>query len=146
MPTNILEEAHNLLLKKTSEAKESILETSIRMVRQYGLGYVFVDQSASLLSQVAFANSYATIALSQKLRSDVHAISSAMNMTDEQKQALNTLAIGIAVVRLADEYPEPFLIKIPLCSVSEGSVSDKAVKEQMACYYTDTKTNTISNT
>jgi len=25
---------------------------------------------------------------------------------------LNTLAIGTAVVRLADEHPEPFLIKI----------------------------------
>jgi len=133
----VIEEAHNLLLKKTSESKESILETSIRMVRQYGLGYVFVDQSASLLSQVAFANSYATIALSQKLRSDVQAIASAMNLSDEQKQALNTLAIGTAVVRLADEHPEPFLVKIPLCAVREGSVSDKAVKERMGCYHSD---------
>ena len=133
----VLEEAHNLLLNKTSDPKESILETSIRMVRQYGLGYVFVDQSASLLSKVAFANSYATIALSQKLRSDVQAISSAMNLTDEQKQALNTLAIGTAVVRLADEYPEPFLVKVPLCGVREGSTSDKAVRERMARYPTD---------
>ena len=38
------------------------------MIRQYGLGYVFVDQSASMLSKVAFANSYATLALSQKLQ------------------------------------------------------------------------------
>lgn len=137
----IIEEAHNLLLKKASEAKESILETSIRMVRQYGLGYVFVDQSASLLSKVAFANSYATIALSQKLRSDVQTISSAMNLTDEQKEALNTLKIGTAVIRLADEHPEAFLVKIPLSAVREGSVSDKAVKNRMACYYTDTSLN-----
>jgi energy-coupling factor transporter ATP-binding protein EcfA2 len=116
----VLEEAHNLLLKKSTESKESVLETSIRMVRQYGLGYVFVDQSASLLSKVAFANSYATIALSQKLRSDVQTIASAMNLTDEQKQALNTLPIGTAVVRLADEYPEPFLVEIPLCPIQEG--------------------------
>ncbi|MFC1653101.1 ATP-binding protein, partial [Planctomycetota bacterium] len=101
----VLEEAHNLLLKKSNEARESVLETSIRMVRQYGLGYIFVDQSASLLSKVAFANSYATIALSQKLRSDVQAIASAMNLTDEQKQALNTLPVGAAVVRLADHHP-----------------------------------------
>ena len=94
----ILEEAHNLLLKKASDSKESVLETSIRMVRQYGLGYVFVDQSASLLSRVAFANSYATIALSQKLRSDVQTVAGAMNLTDEQKQALNTLPVGTAVI------------------------------------------------
>lgn len=137
----ILEEAHNLLLKKSSESKESVLETSIRMVRQYGLGYVFVDQSASLLSKVAFANSYATIALSQKLRSDVQAISGAMNLTDEQKQSLNTLPIGTAVVRLADEYPEPFLVKIRLCPVREGSVTDKAVKAKWGSNYTDTNSN-----
>jgi len=137
----ILEEAHNLLLKKSSESKESILETSIRMVRQYGLGYIFVDQSASLLSKVAFANSYATIALSQKLRSDVQEISGAMNLTDEQKQSLNTLSVGTAVVRLADEYPEPFLVKIRLCPIREGSVSDKAVKAKWGSNYTDTGLN-----
>jgi len=133
----VLEEAHNLLLQRGAEARESILETSIRMVRQYGLGYVFVDQSASLLSKVAFANSYATIALSQKLRSDVQAIASAMNLTDEQKQALNTLPIGTAAVRLADEHPEPFLVQVPRCPVTEGSVTDQAVSERMAAHHTD---------
>jgi len=142
----IIEEAHNLLLKKSSESKESILETSIRMVRQYGLGYVFVDQSASLLSKVAFANSYATIAMSQKLRSDVQEISGAMNLSDEQKQALNTLPIGTAVVRLADEYPEPFIVKIRRCPITEGSVSDKAIKAKWGTNYTDTGSNSSIQT
>ena len=57
----VLEEAHNLLLKKASD--------------------VFVDQSESLLSRVAFANSYTTIALSQKHRSDVQTIAGATNLT-----------------------------------------------------------------
>lgn len=137
----VLEEAHNLLLKKSNESKESVLETSIRMVRQYGLGYVFVDQSASLLSKVAFANSYATLALSQKLRSDVQTISSAMNLTDEQKQALNTLPVGSAVVRLADEHPEPFLVEIPLSSIREGCVSDSAIRAQFGSCTSDTGSN-----
>jgi DNA helicase HerA-like ATPase len=106
----ILEEAHNLLLAKQAGAKESVLESSIRMIRQYGLGYVFVDQSASLLSKVAFANSYATIALSQKLRADVQTIAGAMNLTEEQRDSLSTLPIGTSVVRLADEHPEPFMV------------------------------------
>jgi len=139
----VLEEAHNLLLKKSTESKESVLETSIRMVRQYGLGYVFVDQSASLLSKVAFANSYATLALSQKLRSDVQAIAAAMNLTDEQKQALNTLSVGTAVVRLADEHPEPFLVRVPLFPIREGSVSDSAIRAQLGSCYGDTKTNSV---
>jgi len=137
----ILEEAHNLLLKKSTESKESVLETSIRMVRQYGLGYVFVDQSASLLSKVAFANSYATIALSQKLKSDVSAIASAMNLSDDQKQAISTLPIGTAVVRLADEFPESFLVKIRKCPILEGSVPDSAIQAPLPANHTDTASN-----
>jgi len=137
----VLEEAHNLLLKKSTESKESVLETSIRMVRQYGLGYVFVDQSASLLSKVAFANSYATVALSQKLRSDVQTIAGAMNLSDEQKEALNTLPVGSAVVRLADEHPEPFLVRIPLSPIREGCVSDSAIRTQFGSCYSDTGAN-----
>ena len=137
----VLEEAHNLLLRKASEARESILETTIRMIRQYGMGYVFVDQSASLLSKVAFANSYATLALSQKLKSDIQTIAGAMNLTDEQKESLSTLPIGSAVVRLADEYPEPFLIKIPRFPIREGSVSDLEIQTRMASYSAESATN-----
>lgn len=127
----ILEEAHNLLLAKQPGSKESVLESSIRMIRQYGLGYVFVDQSASLLSKVAFANSYATIALSQKLRADVMTMAGAMNLTEEQREALSTLPIGTAVVRLADEHPEPFLIRVPRCSIREGAVDDALERQHM---------------
>ena len=130
----VLEEAHNLLLNKGADTRESVLESSIRMIRQYGMGYVFVDQSASLLSKVAFANSYATFALSQKLRGDVQAMSSAMNLTDEQKQALSTLPVGAAVVRVADEHPEPFLVRVPRFPVEEGSVADEQVRRLMRPY------------
>ena len=133
----VLEEAHNLLMARQSGSRESVLETSIRMIRQYGLGYVFVDQSASLLSKVAFANSYATIALSQKLRADVQAMAGAMNMNDEQKEALNTLPIGTAVVRLADQHPEPFLVNIPRFPIREGSVSDEDIRKRMGSCSTD---------
>jgi hypothetical protein len=140
----VLEEAHNLLLAKQLGTTESVLESSIRMIRQYGLGYVFVDQSASLLSKVAFANSYATIALSQKLRSDIQAIAVAMNLTDEQKQALSTLAIGTAVVRLADEHPEPFLIRIPRFPIREGSVSDDGIRARMAGCFSRSEADSAS--
>lgn len=130
-----LEEAHNLLHRKDSETNESVLETSIRMIREYGLGYVFIDQSASLLSKVAFANSYATIVLNQKLHSDIQTISGAMNLTLEQKDVLNTLAIGTAIVRLADKFTLPFLVKVPLCPIQEGFVTDAMLKERYDSYY-----------
>jgi len=87
-----LEEAHNLLLKKSTESKESVLETSIRMVRQYGSAMSLLTIGVAA-EQSGVRESYATLALSQKLRSDVQAIAGAMNLSDEQKEALNTLAI-----------------------------------------------------
>lgn len=66
-----------------------------------------------------------------------------MNLTDEQKQALNTLPIGTAVVRLADEHPEPFLVKIPLCPIREGCVSDSAIRANWGGYYTDSGSNKV---
>lgn len=124
----IIEEAHNLLHAKQAGARESVLENSIRMVRQYGLGYVFVDQSASLLSKVAFANSYATIALSQKLKSDISAITSAMNLDDDQKKALSQLKRGDAVVKTADSSKRAFKIHVPLFNIEEGKITDKMLQ------------------
>ena len=137
----ILEEAHHLLLKKSSDTKESILESTIRQSRQYGLGYGIVDQTASMLSKTAYANTFATIALNQKLRSDIQTLSSAMNLTDTQRDALSTLPIGSAVVRLADEHPEAFMLKIPRSAVPEGAVSDSAIRERMAGYLSDSSLN-----
>jgi hypothetical protein len=137
----VLEEAHNLLHQKTADVRESVLENSIRMIREYGLGYIFVDQSASLLSKVAFANSYATLALSQKLRADVQTVAGAMNLNDEQKEALNTLPVGTVIVRLADEHPEPFLVRVPRFPVQEGTVSDQQIRDRMAPYHSHSAAN-----
>ena len=62
-------------------------------------------------------------------------MSGAMNLTEEQRDALSTLAVRSAVVRLADEHPEAFLVKVPRCPIQEGSVSDAAIREHMAAYY-----------
>ena len=69
-------------------------------------------------------------------------MSAAMNLTDEQKQSLNTLPIGSAVVRLADEHPEPFLVKVPLCQIQEGQTGDEDVRRIMRTYSTDSSENT----
>jgi energy-coupling factor transporter ATP-binding protein EcfA2 len=137
----VLEEAHHVLSRRAADARESVLETSIRMIRQYGIGYVFVDQSASLLSKVALANSYATLALSQKLRADIQTLAGAMNLEDTQRDALSTLPIGSVVVRVADQHPEPFLVRVPRCAVREGAVSDDEIARFMASDSTLSTTN-----
>ena len=55
-----------------------------------------------------------------------------MNLNDEQRQSLNTLPVGTMIVRLADEFPEPFLVKVPLFRVREGGVCDDHIRVRMA--------------
>ena len=141
----VVEEAHNLLLASPAGTHESIFESAIRMIRAYGVGLIFVDQSASLLSKVAFANTYATIALSQKLRSDVQTMTNAMNLNDSQRDALSTLPVGTAIVRLADEHPEPFLIHVPRCPIIDGKTSDEDIRARMHTDSADTSTRTSTH-
>jgi len=53
----------------------------------------------------------------------------AMNLTEEQRDSLSTLPIGTAVVRLADEYPEPFAVRIPRCPIREGAANEIMAQE-----------------
>lgn len=109
----IHEEAHHLFSQAETGSTEGVLENSLRLCRAFGLGYIIVDQTASMLSKTVFSNTGTVFALSQKLRSDVQAIAGAMNLDDEQRQAVNTLPVGVAVARVADGYAEPFLVRIP---------------------------------
>jgi hypothetical protein len=54
-------------------------------------------------------------------------MSSAMNLSTSQKEAISTLPIGSAVVRLADQHPEPFMVRVPKTSIVEGQVSDQDI-------------------
>ena len=123
----VLEEAHHLLLAGQPGSGESGLETALRMVREYGMGFVIVDQSPSMLSRTAFANTYAMFALSQKLAADVKSMAGAMTLDDDQQTAIKRLPVGHAVVRLADGFPEPFLIEAPPSGVSARAVTDERI-------------------
>jgi energy-coupling factor transporter ATP-binding protein EcfA2 len=115
----IHEEAHHLLGQGDGTSGgsggggESVIEQSLRMARAYGVGYIIVDQTASMLSKTVFSNTGTVFALSQKLRSDVQAMAGAMNLNDAQRQAISTLPIGTAIARVPDGHPEPFLVRIP---------------------------------
>ena len=109
----IHEEAHHLFHQSETTTQETVLEQALRLIRAYGVGVIVVDQQASSLSRTVFANTGLTLCLNQKLRSDLQAIASALNLTTQQRDALSTLPVGTAIARLPDQHPEPFLIRIP---------------------------------
>jgi energy-coupling factor transporter ATP-binding protein EcfA2 len=126
----IHEEAHHLFKSgENGAAQESVLEQSLRMARAYGVGYIVVDQQASLLSKTVFANTGTIFAMNQKTRSDIQAIAGAINLDDTQRQAVSTLPIGHAIARVPDGHPEPFLIRVP-APIDQDHISDEQVRLQ----------------
>jgi len=109
----IIEEAHHLLRKHDGD-EETLIESALREMRSLGIGIVIVDQMPSLISSVALANTYTTIALNVKTGQDVYALTQAMLLNKEQQEMLGMLPVGQAIVKLQDRYIRPFHIKIPL--------------------------------
>ncbi|MFN3166980.1 MAG: ATP-binding protein [Phycisphaeraceae bacterium] len=128
----IHEEAHHLFSQGESGSSESVLEHSLRMARAYGVGYMIVDQTASMLSKTVFSNTGTVFALNQKLRSDVQAIAGAMNLDDAQRQAVSTLSVGTAIARVPDGHPEPFLVRVPAPKNGLRHVTDEEIRQSAA--------------
>ena len=130
----IIEEAHHILLRRTGAGSggEAITDTTLREIRELGEAIVLVDQHPSLISVPAMGNTYTTIAMNVKHRSDVNALGGAMLLDDEQKELIGRLPIGEAVVKLQGRWQEPFHIQIPLRPIRKGSVSDEALVQRMA--------------
>jgi len=127
----IIEEAHHILLKQAGGRKETITDTILREIRELGEAIILIDQHPSLISIPALGNSYTTITLNLKHRSDVTAISSAMLLKDEEKEIIGRLPIGSSVVKLQGRWMEPFQVKVPLINVPKGKISDQKLKEIM---------------
>ncbi len=129
----IIEEAHHILLKRTGGAGgEVITDTIIREIRELGEAIVLVDQHPSLISIPALGNTYTTIAMNLKHKSDVNAIGAAMLMEENERDILGRLPVGSAVVKLQGRWSEPFVITIPLRQIPKGAVDDKKLSELMA--------------
>lgn len=129
----IIEEAHHILLKKTgTSSSESITDTILREIRELGEAIVLIDQHPSLISIPALGNSYTTITLNLKHKSDVNAVAAAMLMENEEKDLLGRLPIGTAVVKLQGRWQQPFQINIPHMKIPKGSINDQRLQELMA--------------
>jgi len=128
----IIEEAHHILLKQTGGRKETITETVLREIRELGEAIILIDQHPSLISIPALGNSYTTITLNLKHRSDVTAISSAMLLKDEEKEIIGRLPIGSAIIKLQGRWVEPFQTKIPHIRVPKGKINDLELRKIMA--------------
>jgi hypothetical protein len=128
----LIEEAHHILSgQRTSlTGAESVMDTTYREIREFGVSLVLLDQMPSKLSGFALANSYATICMSMSNRADINAMAQTL-LLDSSKDALGTLEVGQAVVKLQGRIQRPFLISIPEFTIQKGRVTDEQIREYM---------------
>jgi hypothetical protein len=133
----IIEEAHHILLRKKQEitGEEAVTDVILREIRELGEGIILIDQHPSLISKPALGNTYCTIAMNLKHRSDVNMISECMLLDSKKSQYLGKLPVGSAMVKLQGRWFDPFLVRFPLVRLEKGIVTDEIVGSRMKSFY-----------
>ncbi|MFQ6120031.1 MAG: ATP-binding protein [Methanosarcinales archaeon] len=125
----IIEEAHHILSKRKEKAEvETIIETSLRQIREFGESVIIVDQEPQKLSESIKANTYTKISFNLGNGKDIQAISKDMNLTKEQESYLDLLQIGQAIIKLKGRFYQPIFVAFPLLPIQKGFVSDERIK------------------
>jgi hypothetical protein len=157
----ILEEAHNLLKRTSSEQSSessNLLGKSVEMLgnaiaemRTYGEGFIIADQSPGLLDMSVIRNTNTKIILRLPDESDRTLVGKSAGLNDDQIIEIAKLPCGVAAV-YQNEWIQPVLCKIhyddnkikkgigykpsadKLTSIDKADSSADELKKQIVCY------------
>lgn len=147
----ILEEAHNIL-KKTSTEQDSegsnmtgksveMISNAIAEMRTYGEGFIIVDQSPSAVDVSAIRNTNTKIIMRLPEEQDRRMAGKSAGLKDEQLDEISKLPKGVAVV-YQNNWIEPVLCKIQKYRGTEG----KYIYDSSSVRYdADLKGNSIAD-
>lgn len=117
----VLEEAHNLLKKtSTEQSSESanligksveMLTNSIAEMRTYGEGFIIADQAPGLLDMSVIRNTNTKIIMRLPDQTDRELVGRSANLNEDQITELAKLPCGVAAV-YQNEWVQPVLCKI----------------------------------
>lgn len=117
----VLEEAHNLLRRTSSEQSQEssnlqgksveMLTNAIAEMRSYGEGFVIADQSPDLLDMAVIRNTNTKIILRLPDENDRILVGKAAGLNDDQIVELSRLDTGVAAV-YQNHWLEPVLCKV----------------------------------
>ena len=117
----VLEEAHNLLRRTSSEQSQDssnlqgksveMLANAIAEMRTYGEGFIIADQAPGLLDMAVIRNTNTKIIMRLPDESDRVLVGKAAGLTDEQIVELSKLDCGVAAV-FQNHWLEAVLCKV----------------------------------
>lgn len=142
----VLEEAHNLLKRTSSEQgaeggnllgkSVEMLSNSIAEMRTYGEGFIIADQAPGLLDMAAIRNTNTKIIHRLPDLSDRELVGRAANLNDQQIVELARLPKGVAAV-YQNDWVEPVLCKVSKADDAEPLVYTHSETEKKSANAND---------
>jgi len=128
----IIEEAHHVLSdeRRSLVGGQSVMDIIFREIREFGVSLILLDQHPSKISLYALGNTYCTICMNLKTRTDITAVAQCL-LLDKEKDILGSLEVGQAVVKLQGRIAHPFQVSIPEFVIEKGRITDTYVKKHM---------------
>ncbi len=118
----VLEEAHNLLKRTSTEQSTSsanitgksveMLSNSLAEMRTYGEGFIIADQSPEQMDLSVIRNTNTKIIMRLPSYADRKLVGKSISLNDAQIDELSKLPVGIAAV-FQNDWMESVLVKIP---------------------------------
>jgi len=128
----LIEEAHHIFSdeRRSLVGGQSVMEITFREIREFGESLIILDQHPSQISLPALGNTYCTVCMNLKHKTDINAMAQCL-LLDNERDLLGTLNVGQAVVKLQGRIARPFQITIPEFTVKKGAITDNYIKEHM---------------
>lgn len=136
----VLEEAHNLLKRTSSEQSSEgsnlqgksveMLTNAIAEMRTYGEGFIIADQAPGLLDLAVIRNTNTKICLRLPSLDDRKIVGNAMNLNEEQIEELSKLETGVAAV-IQPNFKESCLVEFNYMSNKSKLVYNSKEKDTL---------------
>jgi len=129
----IIEEAHHVLSlnKERMEGAETVIETSIRQIREFGVPVIAVDQQPQKMSASIKANTYGKITFNLGNGEDVQDVARCMGLDLEESDYIKLLETGYGIVSLKGRILTPLLVKFPKIEIKKGLIKDFDLRRRM---------------
>lgn len=142
----VLEEAHNLLKRTSSEQPTEggnlmgksveMLSNAIAEMRTYGEGFVIADQAPALLDMSAIRNTNTKIIMRLPDLSDRELVGRAANLNDSQITEIARLPTGVAAI-YQNNWVQPVLCKVGKAQEGQRFAYERAVTNDSLSSPTD---------
>ena len=125
----VIEEGHHVLSHKKEQAEgaETIMETCLRQIREFGEAVIVIDQEPTKLSGSIKANTHTKVTFNLGNGQDVVDMARCMGLDDEERNCIPLLGTGHAIIRMNGRVCHPVLVRFPQALIQKGITTDAAI-------------------